>query len=182
MPVDLFRTRGFVPAAATDVPDFRSVHVRRGRCPFPGQVPIPGHLGNSSWRWSFFSKILTGSVSHLNGWSCEVLSPCDRRGIYATKKKISQKFKKHFFLFSWNASEPVLLCTSTFHSYCPGLGTQRNQSISEMTIIITWSASAKLATFFSWLLLCDMACPVQPPAFFLSWVLLLGFGKSIKKK
>ena len=38
--------------------------------------------------------------------------------------------------------------------------------------------------YFSWLLLCDRACPAQPPALFLSRVLLLGFGKvlSIKKK
>ena len=38
--------------------------------------------------------------------------------------------------------------------------------------------------YFSWLLLCDRICPVELSAFFLSRVLLLGFGKllSIKKK
>ena len=43
---------------------------------------------------------------------------------------------------------------------------------------------SEIGRYFSWLLLCDRACPVQPPAFFLSRVLLLGFGKllSIKKK
>ena len=49
----------------------------------------------------------------------------------------------------------------------------------------TWSASlSEIGRYFSWLLLCDRACPAQPPAFFLSRVLLLGFGKllSIKKK
>ena len=42
----------------------------------------------------------------------------------------------------------------------------------------------EIGRYFSWLLLCDRACPVQQPAFFLSRVLLLGFGKllSIKKK
>ena len=42
----------------------------------------------------------------------------------------------------------------------------------------------EIGRYFSWLLLCDRACPVQQPAFFLSGVLLLGFGKllSIKKK
>ena len=41
-----------------------------------------------------------------------------------------------------------------------------------------------IGRYFSWLLLCDRACPVQQPAFFLSLVLLLGFGKllSIKKE
>ena len=43
---------------------------------------------------------------------------------------------------------------------------------------------SEIGRYFSWHLLCDRACPVQPPAFFLSRVLLLGFGKllSIKKK
>ena len=43
---------------------------------------------------------------------------------------------------------------------------------------------SEIGCCFSWLLLCDRACPVQPPACFLSRVLLLGFGKllSIKKK
>ena len=43
---------------------------------------------------------------------------------------------------------------------------------------------SEIGRYFSWLLLCDRACPVQSPAFFLSRVLLLGFGKllSIKKK
>ena len=42
----------------------------------------------------------------------------------------------------------------------------------------------EIGRIFSWLLLFDMACPVQPPAFFLSRLLLLGFGKllSIKKE
>ena len=42
----------------------------------------------------------------------------------------------------------------------------------------------EIGRYFSWLLLCDRACPVQQPAFFLSRVLLLGLGKllSIKKK
>ena len=42
----------------------------------------------------------------------------------------------------------------------------------------------EIGRYFSWLLLCDRACPMQQPAFFLSRVLLLGFGKllSIKKK
>ena len=43
---------------------------------------------------------------------------------------------------------------------------------------------SEIGRYFSWLLLCNRACPVQPPAFFLSRVLLLVFGKllSIKKK
>ena len=43
---------------------------------------------------------------------------------------------------------------------------------------------SEIGRYFFWLLLCDRACPVQPSAFFLSGVLLLGFGKllSIKKK
>ena len=42
----------------------------------------------------------------------------------------------------------------------------------------------EIGRYFSWLLLCDRACPVQPSTWFLSRVLLLGFGKllSIKKK
>ena len=43
---------------------------------------------------------------------------------------------------------------------------------------------SEIGRYFSWLLLCDRACPVQPSAFFLSRVLLLGYGKllSIEKK
>ena len=43
---------------------------------------------------------------------------------------------------------------------------------------------SEIGRYSSWLLLRDRACPVQPSAFFLSRVLLLGFGKllSIKKK
>ena len=43
---------------------------------------------------------------------------------------------------------------------------------------------SEIGRHFSWLLLCDRACPVQPSALFLSRVLLLGFGKllSIEKE
>ena len=43
---------------------------------------------------------------------------------------------------------------------------------------------SEIGRYFSWLLLCGRACPVQPSALFLSWVLLLGFGRLliIKKK
>ena len=43
---------------------------------------------------------------------------------------------------------------------------------------------SEIGRYFSWLLLCDRACLAQSSAFFLSRVLLLGFGKllSIKKK
>ena len=43
---------------------------------------------------------------------------------------------------------------------------------------------SEIGRYFSWLLLCDRACLAQSSAFFLSRVLLPGFGKllSIKKK
>ena len=40
----------------------------------------------------------------------------------------------------------------------------------------------EICCYFSWLLLCDRACPVQLPAFFLSRVLLLGFGMLLTSK
>ena len=52
------------------------------------------------------------------------------------------------------------------------------------TLLIYLVRVSEIGRYFSWLLLCDRACSVQPPAFFLSRVLLLGFAKllSIKKK
>ena len=41
---------------------------------------------------------------------------------------------------------------------------------------------SEIGRYFSWRLLCDRTCPVQPPAFFLSRVLLLGFGKLLSNK
>ena len=72
-----------------------------------------------------FSKSLTGSPSQLNGWPCEVLSPCDRRGIYmyAPKKKKFTKVQKHFLLIFVECQRDCSEATSC--SYCPGLGTQK---------------------------------------------------------
>ena len=60
------------------------------------------------------------------------------------------------------------------------------------TLIVYWNIILytylvrviEIGRYFSWLLLCDRSCPMQQPAFFLSRVPLLGFGKllSIKKK
>ena len=85
----------------------------------------------------FFSKILTGNPSHLNGWSCEVLSPCDRRGIYAPKKKNFTKIQKAFFLIFVECQR------AGFFMYVPQLlsriGNLKYQSISEMKICrFTW--------------------------------------------
>ena len=57
-------------------------------------------------------------------------------------------------------------------------------NISDKLILHVLGPRQRNWPLFFWLLLCDRACPVQPPAFFLSRVLLLGFGKllSIKKK
>ena len=104
----------------------------RGGCTFPGQVPYPGHIGNHSWHWSIFSKILTESPSQLNGLSCEVLSPCDRRGIYAPKKKNHAKVQKVFFFPIFVECQRA--CSeATSRIYCPELGTKK-KSISEMKI------------------------------------------------
>ena len=43
-------------------------------------------------------KNWTGSPSQLNGWSCEVLSPCDKREMCTPKKKNFTKVQKAFFL------------------------------------------------------------------------------------
>ena len=75
-------------------------------------------------------------------------------------------------------------CTAHFrherlHTGLPGCGEEGLTVVKYYLVRVS-----EIGRYFFWLLLCDRACPVQPSAFFLSRVLLLGFGKllSIKKK
>ena len=84
----------------------------------------------------FFSKILTGSPSQLNGWSCKVLSPCDKMEICAPKKKNCTKVQKAFFLIFVECQRAGFYVrpTATVPDWEP-----KNQSFSEMKIgQFTW--------------------------------------------
>ena len=82
--------------------------------------------------------------------------------------------------------EPPTLVSNSSPSLVlsPLISTFQVISVGKFTFFMYLVRVSEIGRYFSWLLLCDRACPVQPPAFFLCRVLLLGFGKllSIKKK
>ena len=118
----------------------------------------------------------------MNWASQKLTDPCFKESMDSTCYSLYATYKRIFL-----NSNTTMDYNLTFRQ--PKYGYIRTRYAIEHNRVKTLPAIylvrvSEIGRYFSWLLPCDRACPVQPPAFFLSRVLLLGFGKllSIKKK
>ena len=96
---------------------------RRGGCPFPGQVPNPGHLGNPSWCQSLFLNF--DWKSFPTEWLVvQSFVSMRQKGNICAQEENFTKVQKAFVLIFVECQRACSEATS--RSYYPGLGTHKS--------------------------------------------------------